>query len=404
MPSFDLINDVDFHGVGQGLFSTGCLRCRPAFGRPFYWVYDCGTSSKQKLLKRALDLYELDYHSEPLQSREIDLVTISHFDNDHISGLVSLLGRFRVRTLLLPYARLEKRLAAAIAGGVDSQQPEMQLFLNPVAYLTAVPSARIGQFVFVPGGNGERPSDDQDEPLDRPPEGDWKLEGEFGDGPSERDDPIGDFASLSESGRAAGSAVRMLRPGGRLRMRALWEFVPYNDADVQPPRSKVFETNVMSKGRDLLAGHSNAKCQEALKKLKSIYDLEFGSDSISRNVISLFLYTGPIVSRRNIQISTLYTGDGFLDTLKKLSTLKKFMGVPRMKRIRVLQVMHHGAEKNWHAGVAKSIAPELSVFSCNPDDDRYNHPHPLVFRDFCQYNPVLVDTRKGFSYRARFSI
>lgn len=73
-----------YHGIGQGMFYTGKIdfgNGEPAFN----FVYDCGTSSRQQLLKNAITAYHANC------SHSIDLLILSHFDDDHINGLDSLL-------------------------------------------------------------------------------------------------------------------------------------------------------------------------------------------------------------------------------------------------------------------------------------------------------------------------
>lgn len=47
----NLSYEVDFHPVGQGLFSSGVIDYDT---EKFRFVYDCGTSSSRKLLRDAL--------------------------------------------------------------------------------------------------------------------------------------------------------------------------------------------------------------------------------------------------------------------------------------------------------------------------------------------------------------
>ena len=65
-----------------------------------------------------------------------------------------------------------------------------------------------------------------------------------------------------------------------------------------------------------------------------------------------------------------------------------------MQHIGVFQVMHHGAEGNWHPGVARKINPIFSIFSSDPHK-QMKHPHAPVLRDFWSYNPIQVDKQEG---------
>ena len=66
-----------FHPVGFGLFTSGKIE-------NFRFVYDCGTKSTQAFVENAID-------SEFQAGDVIDLLVISHFHKDHISGIKKLL-------------------------------------------------------------------------------------------------------------------------------------------------------------------------------------------------------------------------------------------------------------------------------------------------------------------------
>lgn len=85
----------------------------------------------------------------------IDLVVISHFDQDHINGLEILLRQYHVKTLLLPYLNLDQRLVLAFTDKVDVAGRVMKFFLNPVEYLISKYKDKMENIVFVPPGDGE---------------------------------------------------------------------------------------------------------------------------------------------------------------------------------------------------------------------------------------------------------
>jgi hypothetical protein len=201
-----------FHPVGQGLFTSGCIR---SFDQEidFNWAYDCGTTSSQKLVAAATDSLKSETNAV------LDLVTISHFDRDHISGLVELLNRFKVKNLLLPYMPLWQRLHCAFVEGIDTQSSLIGLFIDPVAYILALDSKEtIQQIVFVP------PSTDSPDLGELPQEGeDSDVLFEFGDPPAD----AGNFWG-------AQSKLKWLKSDGKIQLKKVWEFVPYNDAGFKP--------------------------------------------------------------------------------------------------------------------------------------------------------------------------
>ena len=81
-----------FHPVGQGAFYSE----RFTVGKKsWYVVYDCGTSQKNVNIKKVIQ----EYFSK---NAKIPFLFISHFDNDHISGVQHILKYYDVDFLFLP--------------------------------------------------------------------------------------------------------------------------------------------------------------------------------------------------------------------------------------------------------------------------------------------------------------
>lgn len=393
-----------FHPVGQGLFATGDLGPfhfgwthydEPAV---FSWVFDCGTTSVQSLIDDALSRRRHDVSLDRL-----GLVVVSHFDKDHISGLVRLLAEYQVEVLLLPYVPLHQRLLIALTAGVAANSPALQFLADPIGFIQRSDIRGVKRIVVVPPSDGEAPPSEGDPDHDLLPEN-WQLEIDTGyssgDGLS-RSDPL--------------ASEEILAPGGSLRLARVWEFVPYNDATLAYAHDDAFIAVVHTLGLELLQATSDMDRQAALTALKAAYDDQFGSGSRPRNEISLFLYAGPIASRQSFEWrancsgrshrwvspldgaagAVLYTGDAYLDTPERLQAMCDYLGSARIDEVSVLQVMHHGARGNWHAGVAAALDPLISVFSSDPYHASFGHPHAEVVRDFWGYGPVQVDDRYG---------
>lgn len=101
--------------------------------------------------------------------------------------------------------------------------------------------------------------------------------------------------------------------------------------------------------------------------------------------------------REKLPLGILYTGDAYLNTLDKLARLMNYLDMPRRRKLLCLQVMHHGAKGSWHKGVAAQLAPAISVFSSNPNDGRYHHPHAPVWKDFANFGRKQVNEDCGLS-------
>lgn len=97
------MNNFISYPVGQGFFYSGTINRESQ--NEFQLVYDCGVDSKIKKdnkIKRLENLVDY-YESEVNSNGVIDMLVISHFDNDHISGLLYLLSKFKVKKMYIPY-------------------------------------------------------------------------------------------------------------------------------------------------------------------------------------------------------------------------------------------------------------------------------------------------------------
>ncbi|MGR3377025.1 hypothetical protein, partial [Salipiger abyssi] len=77
--------------------------------QPFTWIYDCGSVTAAAQVKSELNDLCSERNAAPRSKPSLDFVALSHFDSDHISGLVHLLGLFEVKMILLPFLQLWQR-------------------------------------------------------------------------------------------------------------------------------------------------------------------------------------------------------------------------------------------------------------------------------------------------------
>lgn len=421
-----------FFPVGQGLFTSGVVtRTNQS---PFQWVYDCGTEHGDRTRPRRRVLRQINtlrgVSDEFLTgSRHLNLAGISHFDQDHISGLLDLLKHYTVGTLLLPYLKPWQRLEIALEANVASDSAFLRFLIAPADYLLAEARGRISRVILVLPSGEAQPGG----PL---------LPGEPR-GPDDREEDIvfkpvvdADAASDYAPDNAGKSApeIAVLPPGGTITVPRLWEFVPYNDADLAGAASPAFRSAVVVE-LDALRKGDEATRKSALGRLRTLYDAQFKTptaakiDDRRRNLISMFLYSGPVgrarlvdqyelrLRRRRLiwctgstscgvrghRFSQLMTGDGYLRNARQLTALTSFYTPhDRLHRTALLQVMHHGSRSNWHEGVAAAIDPQMSVFSSSPDRKGWRHPHFEVVRDFVDHHPIQVDERDGWAWRGMF--
>lgn len=402
-----------FWPVGQGLFSSG--RLDVSFNdqnnseKSFHWVYDCGTISNQEFLKTSIEEYKKSFRSSSNADSnikpKIDLVVISHFDKDHISGLVKLLNTFSIQTLLLPYMQLWQRLIIAFDEDIDSENEIFQFFINPAQYISDNFNENVTEILFVqPADEGSQDPENKENSNGVPDSNGSLIIN------TNRSDI--DEIDLIDSKQK----INVQYSGKTITILNIWEFIPYNDANVCFSNSArtwdVFKDMVNERRDALLKLPKN----QEVKNIKDIYDKQFGRNSKSRNIISLFLYAGPSPKRltnskrlaytcstlycfhskdllfknykhihylyRHMYANVLYTGDGYLETSANLDKLRSYIGVSKIEKIFCLQVMHHGSKTNWYEGIAKELEPCISVFCSDPSNSNYKHPDGEVVRDF----------------------
>jgi len=158
--SFDFTHK--FNAVGQGLFAAGTLNFsedNTNFDHiDFRWVYDCGTTSSQRFVESAIR----ELASNP-PNRPLDLIVISHFDADHISGIVELLNSVGTKTIMLPWAPLWHRLLIGFQQGLSPNDPELRFYVDPANFLNDQAGDNFDRIVFVPFSNSEGPPEPEAE-------------------------------------------------------------------------------------------------------------------------------------------------------------------------------------------------------------------------------------------------
>lgn len=385
--------EYNFWAVGQGLFSNGVVKHSNAM-KEFHWVYDCGTSSQAQLIVQSISAMKTEY---PVS--EIDLLVISHFDKDHISGIKELAKQYKIKRVLLPYYSLGERLVLAYISGIKANNPLFDLYLNPVKFLTEnlYDETYHAEFLLFPTQNTSF------EPREVKENEEGLIFQEI--------KPLSDEFTLGSNE----TIVKWLNPTKPLLFkiqRESVEFLPYNVPlkflNKYPINLGKFINDV---DNILKTGSPNFAQQ-----LKQLYEKEFKRKGVSKdvNLISLHLYIRSLGKRyQNFEVkkgiypdsevfetyasvnknALAYTGDGFLNTAILWNEFENFLGKERVDDIFCFQVMHHGAEKNWQPHLASQINPTISVFSADEQHKGYNHPSARVVKDFLPYNPILVNKK-----------
>lgn len=84
-----------FYNTGQALFAVERLNFNDAL---YTIVYDCGNDAKNRSGSRVKDKIELAFKKD----EKVDALYISHYDSDHVNGVVHLLNHCQVKHVFLP--------------------------------------------------------------------------------------------------------------------------------------------------------------------------------------------------------------------------------------------------------------------------------------------------------------
>ncbi|STO64086.1 DNA internalization-related competence protein ComEC/Rec2 [Haemophilus parahaemolyticus] len=393
----------EFWNVGQGLFSSGRIQMGNA--PSFHWVYDCGTNSSQKLIQNAVQKY-----NQQENNADIDLLVLSHFDKDHISGVKELLkNKRKIKRWVVPYYPLWQRLVIASLLDIQPDDEEWAFYQNPIQYLKTDFAEELNETKFL-----------------LLPEKENESEISISLDPSNFDDVLSfeTTEKLSNEFDKSEQNLHWLNPNKALLFRKgeeQFEFVLYNVPFHLLAKVPTNLTAFQKQVEQIIQSHQS-NSTDPTPALKTLYTLAFGNGSKNKNIISQYLYIRNIkppsfwgmgnnhifdvsigneneiavIPKDKTKNAILYTGDAFLNDLPLLTDLTQSLGVERMARIYCLQVPHHGSKHNWQQGLANIFSPCLSVFSA--DSQRRNgHPHGEVLKDFAIYTPILVNTHKRLS-------
>lgn len=112
------------HGVGQGSFHSASVDATEPSGRRhrFDYVYDCGAlevGRPTKALRRSVERVSLEDREESPKNGVLDVLVLSHFDQDHMNGAQDFARSCKVNRIVVPYLGPEE-LAFVIASQAEA--------------------------------------------------------------------------------------------------------------------------------------------------------------------------------------------------------------------------------------------------------------------------------------------
>lgn len=400
------------HPVGQGGFHSGEIIAprdaslivstqrgpRVIAANAFRYVYDCGSRQGARCRELA-KLYATSSHS-----RTLDLLFLSHFDDDHVNGVPDLLHAYsgvKVDTIIMPWVDDVERLIA-FARAYSQRRSVSDFFEGLVIDLQGTLSSfNPGRILFI----RRRPPDLEGEPVDIGPSGEGP-EGSFRYKISTDSAGGGRAPPRGSRGRFGSTEVITLFDDAVIDVDIRtttfsWLFKPYvRPAD--PERVEDFQRQAetllgwhwgtfRSRIADRTTRENLVRNEVQAKALAKAYRTAFSN----RNLTSLCLYSGPSASgpsRGHLMVKLGHTECGRTEKIGWLGTADALLREPRdtlafvthyqaqQFSVATLALPHHGALPNYSPLLVSTFSPVTCVASAKPPKN-WRHPHPDVIAD-----------------------
>lgn len=375
-----------FHAVGNGTLFSGQIQ-NIQNSEVFNWLYDCGSTSLKTIGNTLTNLPNW------FQSHNtIDMLVISHFDNDHVNGLEILLKNFYVKKLVLPFTEWPQSIREISILGKKGITPSIALFqLNPAKWLQLNGfENRINEIVLVKGG--ESPNSDileSDNNLvdnpDLPIDSTTSVFFEFDTSVQKSSikllkinhfqsfkDSSGSFEFMFYNAEKSFSELGLIyEVGGKRFAKKSRQEISIVKADI--------EKTIISLGLDQQITNLP---KDWRKKLKHCYEKHFGKTGKAKNNISLCMYAAPLdINLQKSRYATLLTGDINLSS-NVIDDMEAHLGINRWDSLGIVQVPHHGSQHSWTVGNTARFIPATFVQCATPTK---LHPHSKVVADLASY-------------------
>jgi len=373
-----------FHPVGFGLFTSGKIG-------NFRFVYDCGSS----ITRVAEDCVNREFKEHD----HLNLLAISHFHKDHISGLNQLLTLVdKVDTIVLPYLTPRERLVYILTyykyqTQIEEESWILRFLQDPIGYLSKTFTGKIGRIILIKG-NSDISSESNDNNSDNAKESDYTIDFSKLESVQE-EDAIKEIEGISDEKVS-------IRKSGKVCLynrTKIWQFVFYYP-DPSPIAVKYFNgilknarIGIIETKNDLIKITETKGLSKAAKTSK-ISDKEINNTSLLlyHSPLSNFLpnsisWVECLAQTESLRVSIdccvgkdthcgfFYTGDIDLKSrYNEISTYYKEL----LDQISVFQIPHHGSIENWTPSISYRNQGALHVVSSKLSNNRLLHPNPKV--------------------------
>ena len=332
------------HPVGQGAFYTEVFS--DSEDKTFTMVYDCGTETATADLKIPLE-QQIDGFKKGI--KQIDLLFISHFHKDHISGLDRLLDGIRVCKTIIPMLPEEVVTLARVQNLLHYRQDGLAADrIITELYLSKETPGRFGHVIVI-------------EPFD--------------------------YSDYSASVPFKGNGAKSRNVVSIAGYDKYWEYIPFNSVACKDQRAIDFCKDLKSipeafdANGDLNTTKIIRGCRTKVRALfqsimKSSDDNLYTLAVESRPVKDAFPDSHANTLRRS---RCLYTGDLDLNVKDKGVLLGRFKNLIDYAGIGTVQVPHHGSNYNWRNDFLQGRS--RSFFVSTGSTNTYHHPDYWVMRN-----------------------
>lgn len=385
---------ITFWNVGQGLCHTANL------GK-YFFMYDCGSVHVPEIEKSIRRIKRLE------RKNTIDLLIISHFHFDHISGLDYLLSEFSVKKVILPYVEIYERLLI-ILGSSEYPAWYSSFLTNPVGFLR---ESEVQEIVVM---RGDDPSPEGSfESLGNP---DLPLEPQDFRWINKKTSEMKKINSEdSYSTEYAKEPYLILDHQTSIVLQNTWLLKFFNKS-MPPEKMATFKAALNNFGLN-----SMSIIQSAISSPVQLADLQSIYKHLAKdiNLTTLCLYHGllkadvdwfdipgkfPYYFPLVLHAGTMLTGDF---PMFRAKNAKEFLLHYRdyMRFIQVYLLPHHGSKTSWHNLIMKALPRYCQWLFCVSERRIYNHPNHGVLKEMLSNGLSIteVNEKRPFRYHVHFS-
>lgn len=369
------------HPIGQGAFYSEVLRCTES-NRTFTVVYDCGCGNTNDCPKSLFDYLQSCELFE--KRKEIEILFISHFHNDHINGIKTLIDKgIKIRNIVMPYVK-PTLLASMepLRNEFDGTVFEFHI-QNPYKMLHSITGGET-RFIYVVS-----------DPIG--------FNGPFLPANSQEKNPFGERRSVVDiTNNVQSDDNKCYYRSGDVMSICDWFFLPFvddrrkGDSDLEDAINKLNELVPELKiiyGKDWLI-KGKTQITDAYRKINK-----------NLNQTSLMVFSSPVENNRvnscdvnheclkyhshNYRFwpSCLYTGDISLSK----SICKQIEKNLAPYQIGTLQLPHHGAKNGWIVNkttINNKLGKSINFYS-HGISNTYHHPHKEVYMYFANNKEIF---------------